>query len=97
MLRHRELMALMLPAIRADFALTDPYHSPHPARLACPILAIRGRADTEIGEADMAGWDAATQAACTRWEPEGDHFYLADPATRSALAERLARVIRADS
>lgn len=93
-LAHRELMALMLPALRADFALTDPYHRRQPKRLGCPILAIRGQADAEVGAADMAGWAAATGSACTRWDPPGDHFYLADPAIRAALAERLASLVR---
>ncbi|ACA14742.1 Thioesterase [Methylobacterium sp. 4-46] len=94
-LAHWELMALMLPAIRADFTLTDPYHRPQPEALDCPILAIRGQDDAEIGEADMAGWEAVTRSGCARWHPAGGHFYLADPPVRSALAERLARLAAA--
>jgi medium-chain acyl-[acyl-carrier-protein] hydrolase len=88
-LQDRELMQLVLPALRADFALVETYAYAPGARLDCPISAFGGEADGTVGVADVAGW--ADQAGCDfalRMLP-GGHFFLHDPGTR----ERLTRAV----
>src|SRR5262245_15762688 len=47
-LEHPELMSLMLPLLRADFAVCQTYvYSPGP-QLACPITALGGIEDAEV-------------------------------------------------
>ncbi len=75
-LADRELMELVLPAIRADFALSEGYtYRPEPP-LEVPIRVLRGDQDPTVDAGRATGWARET----TRPLPErvfaGDHFFL---------------------
>ena len=75
-LEHRELMDLLLPMIRADFALVANYtYRPAPL-LAMPMTVLMGR-DDDNGEGEhVTGWKKETSADCKIIWFEGDHFYI---------------------
>lgn len=76
MTRHRELLDLFLPGVRADFELNETYAElPGPA-LSCPVVATTGREDPEVTEDEVAAWREVTRAECTVRVFAGDHFYL---------------------
>lgn len=86
-LENRELMELLLPAIRADFALRANYrYAPGPP-LAVPISVLAGRQDPYVSSDSVADWRLETQTHCeTHWF-EGDHFFI-----HSAAAQVLGRL-----
>jgi medium-chain acyl-[acyl-carrier-protein] hydrolase len=91
LLQDRELMQLVLPALRADFALVETYAYAPGARLDCPVAAFGGEADTTVGLADVAGWaDQAGRDFSLRMLP-GGHFFLNDPSTRERLTQAICQ------
>lgn len=92
-LNSRELMRLLLPVVRADFALgADYYYQPGPP-LRIPITACTGRADTHADAAGMAAWGGLTQNEFHQHCFDGDHFYIQPQQTallRCLAAELLA-------
>lgn len=95
-LQHRELMELMLPILRADFAVCETYvYTPQPL-LACPIAAFGGLDDPEIRRDALAAWAEQTQGAFRLRMLPGDHFFLtgARPLLLWAVAHDLLRVLR---
>ena len=75
-LRNPELMRLLLPTLRADFALCETYvHIPERA-LDCPIVAYRGRADTQVPAIDVAAWRCQTSRTFLVRVLPGAHFFL---------------------
>jgi len=95
-LQNEELMALFLPVIRADFAVTDAYaHSPEPP-LDCPIHAFGGETEREFSEADLDAWREETTGSFTLELFPGGHFYLDEP-SRPALLRRIGEVLEAYS
>lgn len=75
-LAHRELMELLLPAIRADFALLHDYRYGAEAALNLPITVLAGRRDTHVPAGSLEGWqECSTVPVRQRWF-EGDHFFL---------------------
>ena len=75
-LSSTELMELMLPLLRADFALVETYRAGPMPKLSVPILALYGTRDSTTEVQDMEGWKQITTGDA-RLEPiEGDHFYL---------------------
>ncbi|WP_328764969.1 MULTISPECIES: thioesterase II family protein [unclassified Streptomyces] len=93
LLANAELMRLVLPAVRADFACTETYVRPDRAPLPVPLTAIRGRYDDTLTEAMADGWRAETSAGFEQVEVAGDHFLVhGDQRELIALVrERLAR------
>lgn len=77
-LDHPELMEMILPILRADFALTELYVDRAEHRLAIPLLAMRGTEDPEVCATDIAGWASATQTAAKVVERPGAHFFLTE-------------------
>jgi surfactin synthase thioesterase subunit len=88
-LDDRELMALMMPALRADFTLIENYRSVPGRRLAVDITAFAGHADAQAPVDRMAGWRAATDARFDLHVLDGDHFFL-----RNEM-QSMARIIAA--
>ncbi len=75
-LANDELMNLMLPMIRADFAVAETYKPTHHLPLACPITALGGRADPEVDPKDLELWRECSSGGFRLRIFPGDHFYL---------------------
>lgn len=75
-LSNKELMAMFLPVLRADFALHENYRYPPEAALPCPITALSGISDTIIRPDYMFNWQRQTAASFEQVQYEGDHFFL---------------------
>jgi medium-chain acyl-[acyl-carrier-protein] hydrolase len=71
-----ELMELVLPNLRADFAVCETYAYTPEAPLDCPVTAFGGRDDVEVSRADLAAWRAQTRGAFKIRQFAGDHFFL---------------------
>ncbi|WP_330346947.1 thioesterase II family protein [Streptomyces sp. NBC_00582] len=76
LLANAELMRLVLPTVRADFACTETYVRTDRAPLPVPVTAIRGRDDDTLTEAMVSGWRAETSAGFEQLEVTGDHFLV---------------------
>ena len=75
-LENNELMTLMLPALRADFALFDSYVYAEDFPLTCPIIAFGGRDDEMVDPESMSAWQNQTSGEFTLQLLPGDHFYI---------------------
>ena len=76
-LDNRDLMELLLPTIRADFALAEGYQYQPGPLLTLPITVFAGQKDDHISMDDVEGWREETMGRCEiRWF-EGDHFFIA--------------------
>lgn len=75
-LANAELMDMVLPAIRADFAMAEQYaYLPAPA-LRMPVTVLAGASDHAMSAAQAQGWAKETSAECRiRWY-DGGHFFL---------------------
>jgi medium-chain acyl-[acyl-carrier-protein] hydrolase len=75
-LENPELMQLMLPMLRADFAVAETYtYVPEPP-LSCPISAYGSTDDKSVSRAELEGWRNHTTGAFSLQMFRGDHFYL---------------------
>lgn len=75
-LQNQELMRLVLPTLRADFALCETYSYREGHPLECPISVYGGYQDTAIKPALLAGWEAQTSDKFRLKMLEGDHFFI---------------------
>jgi medium-chain acyl-[acyl-carrier-protein] hydrolase len=71
-----ELLALMIPGLRADFTVFETYRYVDDAPLMCPISVFGGAEDRRVSEAELAGWKVQTHGGFTRRMLDGDHFFL---------------------
>jgi medium-chain acyl-[acyl-carrier-protein] hydrolase len=75
-LQNDELMSLVLPAIKADFAAYETYRYSAEAPLDCPITAMGGTKDLSVPPDKLAAWGEQTSTSfATRLFP-GDHFFI---------------------
>jgi len=74
-LQHKELMDMMLPALRADFTLYETYVYSEEEPLACPITAFRGEQDT-VSVQELSAWREQTRGAFSLHTLPGGHFFL---------------------
>ena len=88
-LRHADLLALLLPCLRADLQLVEGYVCPPDDPLPYPIAAYGGCDDPVVAEAELAAWQAQTLAGFTLTRFPGTHFFV-----RSARAELVAAISR---
>lgn len=75
-LAEPELMAMLLPAIRADFALVDSYRHQPGQPLPIPLTILAGRSDERTDSAGIAAWSDATSQGCAVHWFDGGHFFL---------------------
>jgi len=71
-----ELMEILLPSLRADFAICETYSYSDRQPLDCPITAFGGRQDDQVSEAELAAWAKLTASEFRLKMFAGDHFYL---------------------
>jgi medium-chain acyl-[acyl-carrier-protein] hydrolase len=92
-LEHPELMELLGPLLRADFALNETYVQAPDEPLDCPITAFGGDADPDVTVDDLRLWQECTRGPFQLHLYRGDHFFLhhdAGLALRRQIASDLA-------
>ena len=90
-LGNTELMQILFPARRADFAVIETYaYTPEPP-LDCPITAFGGLQDREVSCENLKAWQQQTNAAFSLQMLPGDHFFLqsAQPLLLQSLSQEL--------
>jgi medium-chain acyl-[acyl-carrier-protein] hydrolase len=75
-LQNNEILELLLPALRADFAVCEEYLYLSDGPLDCPISAFGGQNDPEVTEEALAAWREQTRGAFALQLFEGNHFFL---------------------
>jgi medium-chain acyl-[acyl-carrier-protein] hydrolase len=71
-----ELRDMMLPVVRADFAIVETYQFVPRAPLAMPVSAFGGLADADISPDQVEAWRELTSGPFRRRMFQGGHFYL---------------------
>lgn len=89
-LAHPELMELLGPLLRADFALNETYVHSAGEPLSCPITAFGGDADEGVTTDDLRLWSRVTRGPFHLHVYPGDHFFLHHQAGH-ALRRQIAR------
>lgn len=87
-LQHPELMTLLLPTLRADFAINETYVYQDEEPLDCPISAFGGLEDQEVSRDDLAAWRVHTRGNFRLQVFPGGHFFL--HTARSLLLQTLS-------
>jgi Predicted thioesterase involved in non-ribosomal peptide biosynthesis len=91
LLQHSELMQLLVPLLRADFAVccTYTYFSSIPLR--CPITVLGGLQDESATRTQLEPWREQTTGTCRVHMLEGDHFFInqQQPAILSIITQTL--------
>jgi medium-chain acyl-[acyl-carrier-protein] hydrolase len=75
-LEHPELLQLMLPLLRADFAITQTYRYVEEAPLSCPLTIFGGLEDDEVTPENLSLWREHTTGSFSLHMLPGDHFFL---------------------
>ena len=76
MLQNAELMQLLVPILRADFAVLETYVYTTEPPLNCPITAYGGLQDQEVSCDELQAWQNQTNAAFSLQMFTGNHFFL---------------------
>jgi len=86
-LKHPDLLELLLPALRADVEALETFRrKPDAQKLRCPMTVFGGSLDRAVSTADLASLrDEVAGPFRTRLFP-GDHFYI-EPQRENLLAE----------
>jgi medium-chain acyl-[acyl-carrier-protein] hydrolase len=89
-----QLMQIMLPILRADFAVYETYaYSPEPP-LDCLISSFGGLQDHRVSRGDLEAWHDQTRAVFLLRMFPGDHFFL--NTAQQLLLQALAQELRGD-
>lgn len=90
-LQNTELMQLLIPILRADFAVLETYVYAHQAPLECPITAFGGLQDNEVSVQELEAWRSQTIASYKLQMFNGDHFFIQSeqPLFLQTLAQHL--------
>ena len=75
-LQNTELLELLIPRLRNDFALVQQYVYRSESKLSCPITAFRGFQDESISRDMMVAWQEQTSDSFRLYCFPGDHFFL---------------------
>jgi medium-chain acyl-[acyl-carrier-protein] hydrolase len=81
-----DLMPLLLPALRADFALCENHRFVSGPPLSSPITVFGSPGDSRAPVADLHGWRRHTDDAFHLRLFDGGHFYLNDAADEITAA-----------
>ncbi|HUQ55216.1 thioesterase II family protein [Lentzea sp.] len=91
-LRNEDLMRMLLPALRADFTVSERYRFSPDDPLDCPISVYGGTKDPDIPVTDLHAWSWHTTRRCRVDLFTGDHFFL--HTQEAALIKALCRDLR---
>jgi len=87
-LQNAELMRIILPMLRADFAMCETYVYQEEEPLACPISVFGGLQDGDVSYNSLPAWRDETCSIFTLRLLPGAHFFLKD--SRVALLQAIS-------
>ncbi|MGQ3027192.1 MAG: thioesterase II family protein [Ferrovibrionaceae bacterium] len=86
-----EMLALLLPSLRADFHLCGTHAPPSRAPLSCPLLVLGGRSDEIAADpANLLDWARETAGPFNIAMFDGGHFFV-----ETARGQDIATVVDA--
>jgi medium-chain acyl-[acyl-carrier-protein] hydrolase len=88
-----ELLAMVLPALRADFALYENYYYSWEEPLNIPTTVFGGELDLVVTSDDLKAWQELTQGPFSLRMLPGDHFFLygeSQPLVLESIQKQLA-------
>ncbi len=91
-LQNPELLQVLLPALRSDFAILETYFYAAQERLNCPITAFGGMEDSKVSYEQLDAWRNQTSGDFKLQLFPGDHFFLHHH--RKALLDAIAQEIQ---
>lgn len=93
-LEHKELLAYMLPILRADFNVCETYVYKSGPPLSCPIAAFGGLEDPKATREAVEQWRSATTGDFILRMFPGGHFFIhtAEKTLLNVLASDLLRI-----
>jgi surfactin synthase thioesterase subunit len=75
-LANTELLELLLPMVKSEFAMSEAYRGSSTQMLACPVLAMGSTEDIWLDDNSLNLWSYVTSGQFqTKWFG-GDHFFL---------------------
>jgi medium-chain acyl-[acyl-carrier-protein] hydrolase len=90
-----ELMELLLPTLRADFAAVENYnYLLNDFSLDCPIIAFGGLDDPRVSSERLEGWGSHTKVGFKLKCFPGDHFFI-NTARKAVIASITDELISA--
>ncbi|WP_457489095.1 thioesterase II family protein [Tardiphaga sp. P5_C10] len=90
-----DLMTMLLPVIRADFALAETYRYQPSPPLAVPITAFAGTDEDRASIDQITGWSLETSAGFDHHLFAGDHFFI--HGQRDQVLQRIACTLGANA
>nr|ATY46606.1 type II thioesterase [Micromonospora sp. HK160111] len=73
-----DVIAMIMPALRADYRAIETYRHDPGRRLRCPVTALVGDDDPRTSRDEAADWARHTDGPFTLEVLPGGHFYLVD-------------------
>lgn len=94
-LGNRELMGILMPVLRSDFALCETYAYDEATPLECPIVCFSGVDDNTVTVDGLQQWKERTTADFNLRILPGDHFFLHSHESQllKIVTEEIQRVI----
>ena len=89
-LNNDELMELLVPILRADFAVLENYNYAPEAPLNCPISVFGGLQDREVKLEELEAWREQTVGSFSLKMLSGDHFFI--HSSQSLLPELIKQI-----
>ena len=93
-LREKDILAMLLPALRADITALETHRPPRRPPLPCPILAFGGSDDALVPRTHLEAWREETTSDFDICIFSGGHFYL-EPGKTAVLAKISEFLVRA--
>ena len=84
-LEHPELMELLSPLLRADFAVCETHEYQPAEPLTIPISVFGGLGDHKVDRQDLEEWRQYTTGPFKMRMFDGNHFFLQGPARTDVL------------
>jgi len=82
-----DLLALFLPALRADIRALETYEPVADRRVRCPVHVYGGSDDQHPRPSQLPGWQRVAEHEISIRVFDGDHFYLTTDSRQSLTAD----------
>jgi surfactin synthase thioesterase subunit len=90
-LAAKDILKMLLPALRADMVALETHRPPPCAPLQCPVSVFGGSDDTLTSPAHLEAWRSETALSFEVSVFPGGHFYL--EAERAAVLAKISTIL----